>query len=419
MPAEAPPAPAAPLLVVRDLCVRVPSRGRMIPLVDRVSFTLGERDILGLVGESGSGKSVTAMALMGLIDSPGVQITGSALFRGQELVGLPQKQLRRLRGREIAMIFQDPMTAFTPVYTIGWQIDEQIRAHERLSRKQARNRTVDLLAAMGVPDPAQTANRYPHQLSGGLRQRAMIAMALSCNPALLIADEPTTALDVTVQAQILELIRSLRSTYGSSVLLITHDMGVVAETCDTTLVLYSGRVAETGPTDVLFAHPGHPYTAALLASIPPLEGPRPERLPAIAGAPPAPLERPEGCAFAPRCSYVHAPCLHAPPPPLVPAGRYASSAPRRVEADTQAVPSPAPDTTPHPGGTPHGSPAVQARSEPASLRSAQFAACVLPAEGTPLPPRLKDTGPGTPDAIGHAPSPRPPSPSSTIGEPHL
>ncbi|PYD59794.1 ABC transporter ATP-binding protein [Novacetimonas maltaceti] len=331
------PSPA-PLLEVRDLCVSFPSGGRMIPIVEHVSFTLGEREILGLVGESGSGKSVTAMAVMGLIDSPGVCITGSALFRGQELVGLAPARMRRLRGRQIAMIFQDPMTAFTPVYTIGWQIDEQIRAHERITRRQARARTVRLLGEMGVPDPERTANRYPHQLSGGLRQRAMIAMALSCNPALLIADEPTTALDVTVQAQILELVRSLRATHGSSVLMITHDMGVVAETCDSTLVLYSGRVAETGPTDVLFAHPGHPYTAALLASIPPLDGPRPERLPTIAGTPPAPLERPVGCAFGPRCAYVHERCRIT-PPPLVPVG------------------------------------------------PAQEAACVLPTEGRPLPPR--------------------------------
>ncbi|MCI1438605.1 MAG: ABC transporter ATP-binding protein [Acetobacter indonesiensis] len=342
MPADTMPSPALPLLDVRNLCVSFPSGGRLIPIVENVSFTLAEQEILGLVGESGSGKSVTAMALMGLIDSPGVVITGSALFRGQELVGLPQKQLRRLRGRQIAMIFQDPMTAFTPVYTIGWQIDEQIRAHEKLSRKQARARTVQLLGEMGVPDPARTADRYPHQLSGGLRQRAMIAMALSCNPALLIADEPTTALDVTVQAQILDLIRNLRTSHGSSVLLITHDMGVVAETCDATLVLYSGRVAETGPTADVFARPGHPYTAALLASIPPLYGARPDRLPAIAGAPPAPLHRPAGCAFGPRCQFVHTPCLAAPPPALFAVG------------------------------------------------PSQAAACVLPAEDTPLPPRLTE-----------------------------
>ncbi|GAB6968683.1 ABC transporter ATP-binding protein [Komagataeibacter kakiaceti JCM 25156] len=331
------PSPAA-VLTVADLCVSFPVRGRMIPIVEHVSFTLHEGGILGLVGESGSGKSMTAMALMGLIDSPGVQVRGSARFRGHELVGLPQKQLRRLRGREMAMIFQDPMTAFTPVHTIGWQIDEQIRAHLPLSRRAARARTLELLGEMGVPDPPRAARSYPHQLSGGLRQRAMIAMALSCNPTLLIADEPTTALDVTVQAQILELIDTLRSTHGSSVLLITHDMGVVAQSCDDVLVLYSGRVAETGPATALFDHPAHPYTAALLDSIPPLYGPRPHRLPAIAGMPPLPSQRPVGCAFAPRCKYGHESCTPRPPPLM-------------------------------------------------AVGSGHAAACVLPAEGAPLPPR--------------------------------
>ncbi len=330
----------APLLEVQNLCVSFATRGQMIPIVENISFSIGEQEILGLVGESGSGKSVTAMALMGLIDAPGVRITGMARFKGQDLLAMSGKQLRTLRGQEIAMIFQDPMTAFTPVYTIGWQIDEQLRVHQKLSRRQARARTVELLGEMGVPDPVNTANRYPHQLSGGLRQRAMIAMALSCNPSLLIADEPTTALDVTVQAQILELMRNLRKTYGSSVLLITHDMGVVAETCDKTLVLYSGRVAETGTTQALFAHPQHPYTAALLASIPPMSGPRPERLPAIPGSPPQPLERPAGCAFAPRCTYSHATCLPAPPPAF------------------------------------H------------AINSHHKVACLLPMEGTPLPPRF-------------------------------
>lgn len=330
----------APLLEVQNLCVSFATRGQMIPIVENISFSIGEQEILGLVGESGSGKSVTAMALMGLIDAPGVHITGMARFKGQDLLAMSGKQLRTLRGQEIAMIFQDPMTAFTPVYTIGWQIDEQLRVHQKLSRRQARARTVELLGEMGVPDPLNTANRYPHQLSGGLRQRAMIAMALSCNPSLLIADEPTTALDVTVQAQILDLMRNLRKTYGSSVLLITHDMGVVAETCDKTLVLYSGRVAETGTTQALFAHPQHPYTAALLASIPPMSGPRPERLPAIPGSPPQPLERPAGCAFAPRCTYSHATCLPAPPPAF------------------------------------H------------AINSHHKVACLLPMEGTPLPPRF-------------------------------
>jgi len=298
-----------PVLVVEGLSLAIP-RGRsgVLPLLENISFTLHDREILGIVGESGSGKSLTALTIMGLIDIPGVRISGSIRYRGRELVGLKQREFRALRGREIAMIFQDPMTAFTPVYSIGWQIDEQIRAHEKLSASDARARTVRLLGDMGVPDPERTANRYPHQLSGGLRQRAMIAMALSCNPSLLIADEPTTALDVTVQAQILELLRSLRQDYGSSVLLITHDMGVVAQTCDATMVLYSGNLAERGPTDAIFAQPGHPYTAALLDSIPPLHGVRPERLPSIAGAPPSAAQRPAGCTFTPRCIYAHAAC---------------------------------------------------------------------------------------------------------------
>lgn len=327
----------APLLEVKDLSVSFRSRGRDISIIENISFSARPREILGIVGESGSGKSVTAMTIMGLTDAPGVKISGSARFRGQELTTLSQRAFRHLRGRDIAMVFQDPMTAFTPVYTIGWQIDEQIRAHERISRQDARARTVRLLGDMGVPDPERTADRYPHQLSGGLRQRAMIAMALSCNPALLIADEPTTALDVTVQAQILDLLRNLKHDYGSAILLITHDMGVVAETCDQVMVLYSGRVAERGPADAVFARPGHPYTAALLDSIPPLTGPRPARLPSISGAPPAPAERPSGCAFAPRCHYAHESCLTL--PPLVRCG------------------------------------------------PAQDVACVLPAEGHPLPPR--------------------------------
>ena len=299
----------AALLEVRDLTVALPAgRGGWTRIVEGVSFSIGAGEILGLVGESGSGKSMTALALMGLIDAPGARIAGSARYRGQELIGLDRRRMRALRGAEIAMIFQDPMTAMTPVYTIGWQIDEQIRAHRRLSRAGARARTVQLLGEMGVPDPERAATRYPHQLSGGLRQRAMIAMALSCDPSLLIADEPTTALDVTVQAQILDLLRRLRRDHGSAVLLITHDMGVVAETCDRTMVLYAGNVAERGPTAALFARPAHPYTAGLLDSIPPLRGARPARLPQIAGAPPNPAERPAGCPFQPRCAYGHAAC---------------------------------------------------------------------------------------------------------------
>ena len=327
----------APLLEVRDLTVALPAgRGSWTRIVEDVSFSVGAGEILGLVGESGSGKSMTALALMGLVDAPGARITGSARYRGTELVGLGRRRMRALRGAEIAMIFQDPMTALTPVYTIGWQIDEQIRAHRPLSRAGARARTVQLLGEMGVPDPERAADRYPHQLSGGLRQRAMIAMALSCDPSLLIADEPTTALDVTVQAQILDLLRRLRRDHGSAVLLITHDMGVVAETCDRMAVLYAGNVAERGPTAALFARPAHPYTAGLLDSIPPLHGPRPPRLRQIAGSPPSPAERPAGCPFRPRCEHGHAACDIR--PVLVACG-------------------------------------------------AQEVACVLPSEGRPLPPR--------------------------------
>ena len=328
-----------PLLEVRDLTITLPAGRRgTVRIIENISFSLGAREIMGLVGESGSGKSMTALAIMGLIDAPGAQITGSARYRGRELIGLDRHEMRALRGSEIAMIFQDPMTALTPVYTIGWQIDEQLRAHKSLSRAGARARTIELLGEMGVPDPRRAADRYPHQLSGGLRQRAMIAMALSCNPSLLIADEPTTALDVTVQAQILDLLRRLRTDFGSSVLLITHDMGVVAETCDRTMVLYAGNVAERGPTDALFTRPGHPYTSGLLDSIPPLHGVRPARLPSIPGAPPNPAQRPAGCPFLPRCSYGHDAC------------------------ETR--------------------PALVAYGE-------QDVACVLPLEGRPLPPRIQ------------------------------
>ncbi len=307
------------LLEIRDLTVALPtSRGNLVRIIENLSFSVRSREILGIVGESGSGKSMTALAIMGLIDTRGARITGSVRFKGRELIGLPPREMRHLRGREIAMIFQDPMTALTPVHTIGWQIDEQIRAHTRLSHAGARARTVQLLGDMGVPDPERAADRYPHQLSGGLRQRAMIAMALSCNPALLIADEPTTALDVTVQAQILELLRSLKRDFDSAVLLITHDMGVVAETCDRTLVLYSGNIAERGPTGAIFAAPGHPYTSALLASIPPLRGVRPARLPQVAGQPPNPADRPAGCPFQPRCPHAHAACEVR--PALIPRG---------------------------------------------------------------------------------------------------
>jgi peptide/nickel transport system ATP-binding protein len=253
------------------------------------------------VGESGSGKTITVLAMMGLIADPNVIIEGSIRYRGRQLVGLPQREMRKLRGRDIAMIFQDPMTALTPVYTIGWQISEQILAHQKIGKAQAWRRAIELLAEVNIPKPDEAAHRYPHQLSGGMRQRAVIAMALSCNPALLVADEPTTALDVTVQAQILDLLRKLQRDHRSAIVFITHDMGVIAELADRVMVMYAGRVIERAGKEAIFRNPLHPYTRALLNSIPPLEGARPRRLTSISGMPPSLLDRPKGCSFGPRC----------------------------------------------------------------------------------------------------------------------
>ncbi len=304
---------AEPLLRVEDLSVSFRTERGLLKAVENLSFTLAPGEILSVVGESGSGKSLTSLAVMGLIDDPNAVLSGSIRYKGRELMGLSKRQLRDVRGDEIAMIFQDPMSAMTPVYTIGWQIAEQVRAHSKLTRRQARTRAVDLLGEMGMPNPTLQVDRFPHQLSGGMRQRAMIAMALSCNPSLLIADEPTTALDVTVQAQILRLIEQLRRDHGSSIIFITHDMGVVAEVADRVMVMYAGKVVERGPKPDLFAAPGHPYTVGLLDSIPPMSGAKPRRLPAIPGAPPSIAGRPEGCPFGPRCRHVHDACRVDPP----------------------------------------------------------------------------------------------------------
>jgi peptide/nickel transport system ATP-binding protein len=289
------------ILEVRNLKVSFRTEQGLIRAIDGVSFDVAEGEILGVVGESGSGKTVSLLAVMGLITDPNAVIEGSIKYRGRELVGLSSKEMRKLRGREIAMIFQDPMTALTPVYTIGWQIAEQVRAHNSVGARAAEQRAIELLAEVNIPNPAEAIHRYPHQLSGGMRQRAVIAMALSCNPSLLVADEPTTALDVTVQAQILDLVRKLQKNHRSAVVFITHDMGVIAELADRVMVMYAGRIVERGTKRELFSNPQHPYTLALLDSIPPLQGPRPHRLKSIPGAPPALLNRPPGCAFAPRC----------------------------------------------------------------------------------------------------------------------
>ena len=292
------------LLRVEGLGVDFRTENGVVHAVDDVSFSLHEGEVLSIVGESGSGKSVTAMTLMGLTRSPNTEVRGSAkLADGTELLTATTKQLQRIRGSRIAMIFQDPMSALTPVYRIGDQISEQIRAHEKVSKKAAADRTVELLRRVGIPRPADRARAYPHEFSGGMRQRVMIAMALSCSPEILIADEPTTALDVTIQAQILAEIEDLRRETGVGVLLITHDLGVVAEVSDRLIVLYGGRIREEAELRELFKDPLDPYTWGLLGSIPRVDKDRPARLPTISGAPPSLLRPPKGCRFITRCPH--------------------------------------------------------------------------------------------------------------------
>ena len=303
---------AEPLLEVRDLKVSFRTEDGTVKAVDGVSLEVAEGETLGIVGESGSGKSVTMMSVMRLINDPNMRVEGDVIYKGRDLMKLNQEQIREIRGPGIAMIFQDPMTSLNPVYRVGWQIAEQIRAHEKISAKAAHDRAVDLLRAVGIPHAQERVDDYPHQFSGGMRQRVMIAMALSCNPDLLIADEPTTALDVTIQAQILELIKKLRDDYGTSVVLITHDMGVVADIADRVAVMYAGRIVEQGSLRSVFYDAEHPYTWGLLGSIARLDRPRPPRLTAIKGTPPSLIHLPQGCAFGPRCPYRFDLCTEVP-----------------------------------------------------------------------------------------------------------
>jgi peptide/nickel transport system ATP-binding protein len=297
------------LLSVEHLKVSFHGERGEVHAVDDVSFSLDRGELVSMVGESGSGKSVSAMTIMGLTRGPGTEISGSAVLAdGTDLLTADDQQLRRVRGARIAMIFQDPMSALTPVYRVGDQIVEQIRAHERVTRQAARARAVDLLHRVGIPRARERADDYPHQFSGGMRQRVMIAMALSCSPELLIADEPTTALDVTIQAQILGEIEQLREELGIGVLLITHDLGVVAEVASRVVVMYSGRIVEEAALRPLFTDPMHPYTWGLLGSVPRVDQDRPERLPTISGAPPSLLDPPPGCHFHPRCPHRFEPC---------------------------------------------------------------------------------------------------------------
>jgi peptide/nickel transport system ATP-binding protein len=291
------------LLEVEDLHIRFPSQDGLVKAVDGVSFRLERGRTLGIVGESGSGKSVTSLGIMGLHHGSRAQITGHIRLDGEDLVTASPGRVRELRGLKMAMIFQDPLSALHPYYTVGNQIIEAYRIHNDVSKKAARQHAIDLLGRVGIPTPKTRVDDYPHQFSGGMRQRAMIAMALSCDPGLLIADEPTTALDVTVQAQILDLISSLQDEFGSAVIIITHDLGVVAELSDDILVMYAGRVAEYGPAKDIFGSPGHPYTWGLLASMPRLDRDRTTRLIPIPGTPPSLIKVPSGCPFHPRCRY--------------------------------------------------------------------------------------------------------------------
>jgi peptide/nickel transport system ATP-binding protein len=296
----------AHLLEVKDLRTHFPTRAGLVRAVDGVSFNLDRGELLGLVGESGCGKSMTALSVMRLIAPPGRIVSGEVLFDGKDLLRLADAQMRQMRGDDIAMIFQDPMTSLNPVYTVGEQIAEALRLHRKLSRKEARQATIEAMREVAIPDPARRIDDYPHQLSGGMRQRVMIAMALACNPKLLIADEPTTALDVTIQAQILELLNELRKQRDLAVLLITHDLGVVAEVADRVAVMYTGRIVEESPVEELFARPKHPYTEGLLRSVPKLTGEdvfKKERLETIEGVVPSPTDLPHGCHFAPRCPH--------------------------------------------------------------------------------------------------------------------
>jgi peptide/nickel transport system ATP-binding protein len=304
---------AGTLLSVRDLKVGFATEGGLLQAVDGVGFDLASGEVLAIVGESGSGKSVTAQTILGLTRSPNARIEGSARLGGTELLDASEAELRKVRGERVAMVFQDPMTSFNPVYRIGGQIVEAIQAHRGdVSDSSARARAIELLESVGIPDAGRRVDDYPHEFSGGMRQRAMIAMALALEPEVLIADEPTTALDVTIQAQILRLLEDLNRERGLATILITHDLGVVAEVADRVIVMYAGRVVEEGTLDEIFYDPQHPYTWGLLGSLTRLDRPRPKRLPQISGAPPSLLAPPRGCAFRPRCPHEFAKCLQLP-----------------------------------------------------------------------------------------------------------
>jgi peptide/nickel transport system ATP-binding protein len=301
------------LLEVRDLAVEFPTQDGIVHAVSGLSFSLRRGETLGIVGESGSGKSVTNLAILGLLNSKRSKVTGEILLHGKDLLKASPSELRDVRGKDVAMIFQDPFACLHPMYRVGSQIAEAVRAHVKVSKAQALERAIEVLNAVGIPNARQRAKDYPHQFSGGMRQRAMIAMALVHNPAVLIADEPTTALDVTVQAQILELIDKVKRDFDIGVILVTHDLGVVAETAQTVMVMYAGRAVEHGPARQVFDNPQHPYTWGLLESMPTVEA-KVAHLHAIEGSPPSVIHLPPGCAFNPRCPHRFEPCTRIRPP---------------------------------------------------------------------------------------------------------
>ena len=301
------------LLEVDGLRVAFATEEGVVQAVDGVSFDVAPGEVVAIVGESGSGKSVTVMTLMGLTRSPNSRFAGTARLHGEDLVGASEAKLEAVRGKEIAMIFQDPISALSPVYRVGDQIVEQIRAHEKISKADALERAIELMSRVGIPNARQRARAYPHEFSGGMRQRVMIAMALSLSPSVLIADEPTTALDVTIQAQILDEIRQLSAETDSGVIFVTHDLGVVADIADRVLVMYAGRLVEQGTVDEIFYDPQHPYTWGLLGSVTRVDRDPPRRLPAIPGQPPSLVRPPVGCPFQPRCPHAFDRCVELPP----------------------------------------------------------------------------------------------------------
>ena len=304
-----------PLLEVKNLKTHFKTDAGLVKAVDGVSFTLQRGQTLGIVGESGSGKSVTSLSLLRLIPTPpGIAADGEVLYRGRDVLKMADEELRSLRGNKISMIFQDPMTSLNPFLRISTQMMETIRLHQGLDRKAARERSIEMLQLVGIPDAAHRVDHYPHQFSGGMRQRVMIAMAVSCNPEVLIADEPTTALDVTIQAQILELIQDLSRRLGTATILITHDLGVVAGLCDQICVMYAGKVVERGNADQVFGDPRHPYTRGLIQSVPRLDRKNAERLYSIPGQPPLVVNLPDACPFHPRCEFAMDKCRQAYPP---------------------------------------------------------------------------------------------------------